>query len=121
MIVINGFKSEITIEPAPAVDQVFALEQELVDQFTGQGLCAKDIVFLTTGIGAARTTYGCINSHYYDPTKPVDGTRGLFRVKQAGRTGLGTVMIDKTCPRRCRPGRLSQGRKPLRRSRTGTK
>ncbi|OPY86370.1 MAG: Aldehyde ferredoxin oxidoreductase, domains 2 & 3 [Syntrophaceae bacterium PtaU1.Bin231] len=46
-------------------------------------------------IGAARTAYGCINSHYFDPTKPADGTKGLFRTKQAGRTGLGTVMTDK--------------------------
>ncbi|MEK7374043.1 MAG: aldehyde ferredoxin oxidoreductase C-terminal domain-containing protein, partial [Thermodesulfobacteriota bacterium] len=40
-------------------------------------------------------TYGCINSHYFDPTKHVDGTKGFFRTKQAGRTGLGTVMKDK--------------------------
>jgi aldehyde:ferredoxin oxidoreductase len=95
MIVIDGFKAEITIEPAPAVDQVFALEHELIKNFTGRGYDRKDMVFLTTGIGALRTRYGCINSHYYEPTKPVDGTKGLFRVKQAGRTGLGTVMIDK--------------------------
>ncbi len=75
---------------------MFALEQELVSRFTGQGYDRKDMVFLTTGIGAATTKYGCINSHYYDPTKPVDGTKGLFRVKQAGRTGLGTVMIGKS-------------------------
>ena len=95
MIVINGFKNEITIEQAPAVDQVFELENILVDQFLGRGYSKKDIVFLTTGIGAAKTTYGCINSHYYDLTKPVNGTRGIFRTKQAGRTGLGSVMSDK--------------------------
>jgi len=95
MIVINALKGEITIEPAPAADQVFALERELVSRFTGLGYDRKDMVFLTTGIGAARTRYGSINSHYYEPTKPVDGSKGLFRVKQAGRTGLGTVMIDK--------------------------
>ena len=59
----------------------------LVEHFLSQGYAKKDIVFVSTGIGAANTTYGCINSHYYDPTKPVDGTRGLFRTKQAGRTG----------------------------------
>jgi aldehyde:ferredoxin oxidoreductase len=95
MIVIDGFKDEITLIPAPAIDPVFDLEKNLVDQFLGQGCEKKNIVFLTTGLGAAGTTYGCINSHYYDPTKPVDGTRGLFRTKQAGRTGLGTVMMDK--------------------------
>ncbi len=95
MIVIDGFKNEITLEQAPAVDQVFELEKILVDQFLGRGYSKKDIVFLSTGIGAASTTYGCINSHYFDPTKPVNGIRGLFRTKQAGRTGLGSVMRDK--------------------------
>jgi len=95
MIIINGFKGEITLKPASVVDQVFDLEKNLVDHFIGQGYGKKDLVFLTTGMGAAGTTYGCINSHYYDPTKPVDGSRGLFRTKQAGRTGLGSVMMDK--------------------------
>ena len=95
MIVIDGFKNEITLTPSPAIDQVFELEKSLVDRFVSQGYDKKDMVFLTTGIGAASTTYGCINSHYYDPTKPVDGTRGIFRTKQAGRTGLGSVMMDK--------------------------
>lgn len=95
LIVIDGFKGEITLIPSPALDQVFDLEKTLIDRFMSQGYGKKDIVFLTTGIGATSTTYGCINSHYYDPTKPVDGTRGLFRTKQAGRTGLGSVMMDK--------------------------
>ncbi|MBI4765974.1 MAG: hypothetical protein HY787_15475 [Deltaproteobacteria bacterium] len=95
LLVIDGFKNEISLSPAPAIDQVFDLEKKLVDQFLSQGYGKKDIVFTSTGIGAANTTYGCINSHYFDPTKPVDGTRGLFRTKQAGRTGLGTVMMDK--------------------------
>jgi len=95
IIIIDGFKSEIYLSQAPAIDQVFDLEKNLVDEFTGQGYTKKDIVFISTGIGAVNTTYGCINSHYYDPTKPMDGTRGIFRTKQAGRTGLGSVMMDK--------------------------
>jgi aldehyde:ferredoxin oxidoreductase len=95
MIVIDGFKNEISITRAPAIDQVFNLEKAIVDQFFQAGHQKKDIVFLTTGIGAANTTYGCINSHYYDAAKPVDGAKGLFRTKQAGRTGLGTVMVHK--------------------------
>jgi aldehyde:ferredoxin oxidoreductase len=95
MIVIDGFKNEISITKSPAIDQVFNLEKAIVDQFLQAGHEKKDIVFLTTGIGAANTTYGCINSHYYDAAKPVDGAKGLFRTKQAGRTGLGTVMMHK--------------------------
>ena len=60
------------------------------------GYDRRNIAFLTTGIGAANTTYGCINSHYFDVTKPAkDGTKGVWRTKQAGRTGLGSVMRDK--------------------------
>jgi aldehyde:ferredoxin oxidoreductase len=95
MIVINGFKNEITLTEPPTFGQVFEQEKAIIDYFLGQGYQKKDIVFLTTGIGAAKTTYGCINSHYYDPTKPGNGSKGLFRTKQAGRTGLGTVMMDK--------------------------
>jgi aldehyde:ferredoxin oxidoreductase len=95
MIVIDGFKGDVSIRKVAAIDQVFDLEKAIVDQFLKEGHEKKDIVFLTTGIGAANTTYGCINSHYYDAAKPVDGTKGLFRTKQAGRTGLGTVMMHK--------------------------
>jgi aldehyde:ferredoxin oxidoreductase len=95
IIVIDGFKQEVSMMDAPAIDHVFDLEHVIVEQFTEKGYDKKNIVFLTTGIGAAKTTYGCINSHYFDPTKPVDGTRGIFRTKQAGRTGLGSVMMHK--------------------------
>ncbi|HRY37445.1 MAG TPA: aldehyde ferredoxin oxidoreductase N-terminal domain-containing protein, partial [Smithellaceae bacterium] len=58
MIVIDGFKQEITIRPVPAADQVFKLEHAIVDQFLSEGREKKDITFLTTGIGAANTTFG---------------------------------------------------------------
>ncbi len=95
MIVIDGFRHEISIEESPRIDEVFDMEKVISDRFTRAGRDRKEIAFLTTGIGAAHTTYGCINSHYFDPTKHVDGTKGLFRTKQAGRTGLGSVMSDK--------------------------
>ena len=95
MIVIDGFRHEISITQSPLVDEVFDMEKVIADRFTRAGRDRKEIVFLTTGIGAAHTTYGCINSHYFDPTKHVDGTKGFFRTKQAGRTGLGSVMSDK--------------------------
>jgi aldehyde:ferredoxin oxidoreductase len=95
MIVIDGFRGEVTVTDAPAIDHVFDLEREIVDRFVREGRDKKEIVFLTTGVGALSTTFGCINSHYFDPAKPVDGSKGLFRTKQAGRTGLGTIMKDK--------------------------
>jgi len=95
MIVIDSFKGEISLVAAPAINHVFDLERHIVERFLREGYEKKNIVFLTTGMGAAHATYGCINSHYYDATKPVDGTKGLYRTKQAGRTGLGSVMMDK--------------------------
>jgi aldehyde:ferredoxin oxidoreductase len=95
MIVIDAFKEEVSLMDAPAIDHVFDLEHAIIERFSSLGHKKKNIVFVTTGLGAANTSYGCINSHYYDPTKPVDGTKGLFRTKQAGRTGLGTVMMHK--------------------------
>ena len=95
MIVVDAFTSQVYLTEAPAIDQVFELERAIVDRFVQAGHDKRHIVFVSTGMGAANTTYGCINSHYYDVTKPVAGTRGLFRTKQAGRTGLGTVMMDK--------------------------
>jgi aldehyde:ferredoxin oxidoreductase len=95
MIVIDGFKGEVSLMEAPAIDHVFDLEKVIIDRFVQAGHDRKNIVFLTTGIGAANTTYGCINSHYFDATKIMNGEKGFFRTKQAGRTGLGTVMMDK--------------------------
>jgi aldehyde:ferredoxin oxidoreductase len=95
IIVIDGFRHEISITQSPLIDEVFDMEKVIADRFIRAGRDRKEIVFLTTGIGAAHTTYGCINSHYFDPTKHADGTKGFFRTKQAGRTGLGSVMSDK--------------------------
>ncbi|MFO7568661.1 MAG: aldehyde ferredoxin oxidoreductase C-terminal domain-containing protein [Smithellaceae bacterium] len=95
MIVIDGFASTVTVTRAPGAASVFDLEKILVDRFVRAGRDRKEIAFLTTGVGAANTVFGCINSHYYDATKPVAGGKGLFRTKQAGRTGLGSVMRHK--------------------------
>jgi len=95
MIVVNSFNGEVTIEDAPADEETFDLERDIVARFSDLGYKKQQIAFMSTGIGAANTTYGCINSHYYDMTKPVDGGKGLFRTKQAGRTGIGSVMRDK--------------------------
>jgi aldehyde:ferredoxin oxidoreductase len=95
MIVIDGFREDISVMDAPSIDQVFDLEKDITDRFIQAGYDRKNIVFVTTGIGAANTTYGCINSHYFDPTKSMNEIRGFFRTKQAGRTGLGSVMMNK--------------------------
>jgi aldehyde:ferredoxin oxidoreductase len=95
MIVINGITCEVTIEDALTGDEAFDLERDISDRFTAAGYDKRNIAFMSTGVGAAHTSYGCINSHYFDATKPVPSGRGIFRTKQAGRTGIGSVMSDK--------------------------
>jgi aldehyde:ferredoxin oxidoreductase len=95
MIVIDGFAGKVSIEEAPDLKEVFELERAIADRFTRAGFDKRHIAFMSTGIGADQTTFGCINSHYYDVTKPSPAGRGIFRTKQAGRTGIGSVMRDK--------------------------
>jgi len=96
LIVINGFTNEIHLEAAPADDEAFHLQSEIEARYTAAGYKKRNIAFMSTGVGAANTSYGCINSHYFDVTKPAqDGTKGVWRSKQAGRTGIGSVMRDK--------------------------
>lgn len=95
IIVIDGFKNEISLRQAPDGDEAFDLERDIVSDFVAAGYDRRSIAFMSTGVGAVHTTYGCINSHYFDATKPVRGSRGIFRTKQAGRTGIGSVMAGK--------------------------
>ncbi|MDD2337943.1 MAG: aldehyde ferredoxin oxidoreductase C-terminal domain-containing protein, partial [Geobacteraceae bacterium] len=95
MIVIDGFARKVTIEEAPNLREVFELERAIAERFTLAGFDKRHITFMSTGIGADQTSFGCINSHYFDVTKPSPAGRGIFRTKQAGRTGIGSVMRDK--------------------------
>ncbi|HUH65929.1 MAG TPA: aldehyde ferredoxin oxidoreductase C-terminal domain-containing protein, partial [Syntrophales bacterium] len=94
-IIVDGLKNEVKLIEAPQIERVFELEKFIADRFEREGYDKKNMAFVTTGVGAAATTFGCINSHYFDPTKIADGQKGFFRTKQAGRTGLGSVMFDK--------------------------
>jgi aldehyde:ferredoxin oxidoreductase len=95
LIIIDGFKQEVILEDAPEPEEVFALEKEIAGRFEEAGHEKRHIAFMSTGAGADHTAFGCINSHYYDVTKPTPEGRGIFRTKQAGRTGLGSIMRDK--------------------------
>jgi aldehyde:ferredoxin oxidoreductase len=95
MIVINGFSHEISIEEVAHLDESFDVERMIDEKFTAAGYDRRNIAFMSTGIGADHTTFGCINSHYFDVTKPTPAGKGLYRTKQAGRTGIGSVMSNK--------------------------
>ncbi|GFO55237.1 aldehyde ferredoxin oxidoreductase [Geomonas sp. Red276] len=96
LIVINGYTNEVTVEKVAADDEAFHVQSDVENRFVAAGYQRRNIAFMSTGIGAANTNYGCINSHYFDITKPAkDGGKGVWRSKQAGRTGIGSVMRDK--------------------------
>jgi aldehyde:ferredoxin oxidoreductase len=95
MIVVNGFTHEVTIEDVTHMDESFDIEKMVDDKYTAAGYDRRTIAFMSTGIGADHTTFGCINSHYFDVTKPTPTGKGVYRTKQAGRTGIGSVMSDK--------------------------
>ena len=96
ILVINGFTNEVSIQEAPHDEEAFDLEGHIAERFTAAGYEKRNIAFMSTGVGAINTTYGCINSHYFDVTKPAaDGGKGVWRTKQAGRTGIGSVMRNK--------------------------
>ena len=95
LIVINGFTHEVTIEEVPQLDEAFDVERMIDERYTGAGYDRRSIAFMSTGVGADHTTFGCINSHYFDVTKPNPSGKGIYRTKQAGRTGIGSVMSDK--------------------------
>ena len=95
IIVINGFTREVSIEDITHLEEAFDLERMIDEKFTSAGYDRRSIAFMSTGVGAKHTTFGCINSHYFDVTKPTPTGKGIYRTKQAGRTGIGTVMSDK--------------------------
>jgi aldehyde:ferredoxin oxidoreductase len=95
IVIIDGFRHEVTVEPSPEYAEVFDLQKAIAERFTKAGCDKRHIAFMTTGTGADHTVFGCINSHYYDVTKPTPEGHGIFRTKQAGRTGLGSVMREK--------------------------
>lgn len=88
IIRIDGDAGKISITRAPEKDFSLFDAEKYVDQWKGDGKSAG-VAFVTTGKGAEKTLFGCVNSVYYD------NRRKRCRAKQAGRGGLGTVMREK--------------------------
>jgi aldehyde:ferredoxin oxidoreductase len=88
MAVIDADAEEISIVDAPPEDVTIQGAEELVETFRGEGK-PTNIAFVTAGVGAQNTWFGCLNSVYYD------NRRNRCRSKQAGRGGTGTVLAAK--------------------------
>ncbi len=88
LAVIDADSEEISIVDAPADDVTIQGAEELVERYRGEGK-PTNIAFVTAGIGAHNTWFGCLNSVYFD------NRRNRCRSKQAGRGGTGTVLATK--------------------------
>ena len=52
IVVIDGFRHEVFVEPSPEYEEVFDLERAIVDRFTAAGYDKRHIAFMSTGTGA---------------------------------------------------------------------
>ncbi len=90
LVIIDGRDNRVTIEAAPheAVNS-YDLAEQLHRMYSDSDDDLQHVSVMSAGRGAEHTLIGCINSSFYDHR------RGLPRLKQAGRGGLGTVFRDK--------------------------
>jgi aldehyde:ferredoxin oxidoreductase len=90
VIYIDGDAGRVSVETAPleAVNTHLVNEQ-LTAMYARDEADKRHISVVSAGQGSAHTRIGCLNVSWYDPR------RGVVRVKQAGRGGLGTVLRDK--------------------------
>lgn len=93
ILIVDADKGVIQIAESPSFDGdtdngALSYGAALLKEFNGSRL-SENIAAVTTGIGAANTKFGIINSLFYDRR------RKRMRAKQAGRGGTGTVMSTK--------------------------
>jgi len=93
ILIVDADNSVIQIAEAPAFNGdtdlgALSYGTALLKEFN-DGCLSENIAAVTTGIGAASTRFGIINSLFYDRR------RKRLRAKQAGRGGTGTVLFTK--------------------------
>jgi aldehyde:ferredoxin oxidoreductase len=90
VIYIDGNAGYVAIEEAPeeAVNSHIAAEQ-FTSMYAETAEDRKHISVVSAGSGAENTYFGILNFSFFDVK------RGLPRLKQAGRGGIGTVFRDK--------------------------
>jgi NADH:ubiquinone oxidoreductase subunit F (NADH-binding)/NADH:ubiquinone oxidoreductase subunit E len=90
IVFIDAVGGVVSIEKAPleSVDSHLAAE-ELTSMYAGSELDHRNIACVTAGRGAEHGRMGVLNFSFWD------WRRGVARIKQAGRGGVGTVFRDK--------------------------
>lgn len=90
LLVVDGKNHKVRLETAPheAVNS-YELAEQLHHMYADTPDELQHISSVTAGQGAEHTLIGCLNFSFYDHR------RGVPRLKQAGRGGLGTVLRNK--------------------------
>ncbi|KKM11639.1 aldehyde:ferredoxin oxidoreductase [Clostridiales bacterium PH28_bin88] len=90
IIYIDGNTGRVTIEEAPpGPGDSHLLVEQITETYAPSEADKRHISIVSSGTGAEHTLIGMLNFSYYDTR------RGLIRIKQAGRGGIGTVFRDK--------------------------
>jgi aldehyde:ferredoxin oxidoreductase len=88
VILIDGDEGVVRIEDGSGLPaDTYSLVNVLAQRY-GAGN-PNSISVVCSGAGAEHTLMGCLNASWYD------AGRKVHRVKQAGRGGIGTVLLDK--------------------------
>ena len=88
VVFIDGDACTVRVEEARELPSETHLVVEALAQKYGGGN-PRSISVVSSGPGAEHTLMGCLNISWYDPA------RGVHRLKQAGRGGIGTVLRNK--------------------------
>ncbi len=92
VIIVDGEKGKIIVETAPLEEtNSHLLSEQLTYMYASEDTdeSRQKISVVSAGKAAENSYWGCMNFSFYDIRRKV------FRIKQAGRGGLGTVLRDK--------------------------
>jgi aldehyde:ferredoxin oxidoreductase len=90
LVVVDGKRCKVSLETAPAeAVNSYDLAEQLHHMYADGVEELQHISSVTAGEAAEHTLIGCLNFSFYDHR------RGVPRLKQAGRGGLGTVLRNK--------------------------
>lgn len=90
IVVIDGDKQTVTIETAPqeSID-AHVVSEELTEMYAVDDEDRRNVSVVSAGRGAQHSWMGVLNFSFYD------WRRGVARLKQAGRGGIGSVLRHK--------------------------
>jgi len=90
VVLVDGDQGLIQILEAPEESvNSHIVAEEMVALFADKPGEKQGVTSVSAGTGADHTRMGCLNFSFYDPR------RGVARLKQAGRGGIGTVLRHK--------------------------